>query len=165
MSRKRDRASRSEIEARRLLVERLWIRGMAPSEIAKLFEVSDQTVYRDLEELETSISVEVRRMKLKPVKLALLELRELKRLLWEMLENEIKREGNDLYVRLATIDRIFKIMKEENQLACLYPKDGEEPYVPAPERGEEEFERIRDDMFKRVPSNCLSKILEKEKNS
>ena len=47
MSRKRDRASRSEIEARRLSVERFWIRGISPSEIAKRLDVSDQTVYRD----------------------------------------------------------------------------------------------------------------------
>jgi len=124
------RASRSEIEARRLSVERFWIRGIPTSEIAKRLDVSDQTVYRDLEELEKSLSIEVRRSKLKPVKLALLELRELKRLLWCMLEKKIGKNSNDLYTKLATIDRIFKIMKEENRLACLYLKEDEKPYVP-----------------------------------
>ncbi len=148
MSRKRDRASRSEIEARRLLVEKFWIRGIPPSEIAKRLNVSDQTVSRDIEELETSISIEVRRSKLKPVKLALLELRELKRVLWDMLESEPKRDSNDLYSRLATIDRIFKIMKEENHLACLYSNGGIEPYIE-PEMKLDEYERIRDDMLSR----------------
>jgi transposase len=147
MSRKRDRASRSEIEARRLLVEKFWIRGIPPSEIAKRLNVSDQTVYRDIEELETSISIEVRRSKLKPVKLALLELRELKRVLWDMLESDPKREGNDLYARLATIDRIVKIMKEENNLACLYSNGGIEPYIE-PEMSVDEYDRLRDKMMR-----------------
>lgn len=158
MSRKRDRASCSEIEARRLLVERFWIRGIPPSEIAKRLDVSDQTVYRDIEELETSISIEVRRSKLKPVKLALLELRELKRLLWDILESETKRDDNDLYARLATIDRIFKIMKEENHLACLYPKGGEEPYIPPPSPppiSDEEYDRIQAEMMSLAPRNIV----------
>ena len=148
MSKKRDRASRSEIEARRLLVERFWIRGIPPSEIAKRLDVSDQTVYRDIEELETSISIEVRRSELKPVKLALLELRELKRVLRDMLESEPKRDGNDLYSRLATIDRIFKIMKEENNLACLYSNERIEQDIE-PEMCEDEYDRLREEMFSR----------------
>ncbi len=117
-------------------------------EIAKRLNVSDQTVYRDIEELETSISIEVRRSKLKPVKLALLELRELKRVLWDMLESEPKRDSNDLYARLATIDRIFKIMKEENNLACLYSNERIEPDIE-PEMKLDEYESIRNDMVSR----------------
>ena len=144
------RASRSEIEARRLSVERFWIRGIPTSEIAKRLDVSDQTVYRDLEELEKSLSIEVRRSKLKPVKLAYLELRELKRLLWDMLEKEIRRDSNDLYTKLATIDRIFKIMKEENLLACLYLEEDEEPYTPTTPESLAEWRRKQNEILKKA---------------
>jgi len=143
-------SDKASVEARQDSVLKYKIRQAKPYQIAQALNISLRTVQRDLNEINQSIIVEVARSRIRPIKLALLEIEE--RELWKLYDEsppKPKKQGQEprdnKFVKLAVMDRLITIYREKNKLLAL-----DHPETAVQNQEEEmtvdEYDRIREKM-------------------
>ena len=149
-------SDKASVEARQDSVLKYKIRQAKPYQIAQALNISLRTVQRDLNEINQSIIVEVARSRIRPIKLALLEIEERERELWKLYDEsppKPKKQGQEprdnKFVKLAVMDRLITIYREKNKLLALdHPEtavQSQEEEMPL-----DEYEEIREKMEKRA---------------